>query len=273
MHDTVTVPDPLYFHELEIARFARQAEGIISLAKVKLVNICGVSLSLKNIKGVMPPRMKRAFHCEGLNQGIVDLCKVVKPGLSIIDGTYSMDQVKMKHRSLGLFVASTDPVAADAVCTKIMGFEPTEIEHIALASQAGLGTCDLTQIEVVGKALEGLVGKYSFSKPANPFQLIRQYVLPVEIIQGAPCSSCLNQLGNDLLEVVATGALQGKIRILVGPQAVAPDAEAGEINIYYGNCLARRKAGGIFVHGCPPDLSFLGTGSLKEALDSTPRPV
>lgn len=49
-----------------------------------------------------------------------------------------------------LVLASSDPVAIDAVAAKLMGFDPMRIEYIRLAHDDGLGVGDPAQIEVVG---------------------------------------------------------------------------------------------------------------------------
>ena len=264
-HRTVRVPDPLYFDELVISEYALDADVIVSLAKMKVVNICSVSLSLKNMKGVLPVFMKRRFHCEGLNMGIVDLCKTVKPRLALIDGTYAMDQVAMKEQPVGLLIASYDCVAADAISSKIMGFDPRQIDHIALAERAGLGVADEGKIEVVGEALPGLIGKYTFSIPHNPFDLVKESYGGIEIIQGQPCSSCLNELGNELFEFKGKLDQFRKVKILVGPTAKIPEGE--NTVIFYGNCLKKYRDEANFIYGCPPGLlKFTGVGSVQRIL-------
>jgi uncharacterized protein (DUF362 family) len=64
----------------------------------------------------------------------------------------------------GVIVAGFDPVATDAVCMAVMGFDPraadfaapfeTRLNHVRLAEQAGLGTADLGRIEVRGLTIE-----------------------------------------------------------------------------------------------------------------------
>ncbi len=267
-HVTVRVPEPLFFEELVISEYARQAEAIISLARLKVVNICSVSLSLKNMKGVMPSFMKRRFHCEELNQGIVDLNKTVKPRLAIIDGTFAMDQVAGKEKPVGLLLVSADCVAADAVAARILGFDPLQIEHIALAGQAGLGVADLEKIEVVGEELPALIGKYTFSTPANPFELAKESAGGIEIIQGQPCSSCLNELGSELAGLRGSLSRFRNVKILVGPTAQPPEGD--HTIIYYGNCLKKYRDEANFVHGCPPGMAFLGVGSVESILRRLP---
>ncbi len=66
----------------------------------------------------------------------------------------------------GVIVAGWNPVATDAVAASVMGFDPraahgtTPFEnrenHLLIAEQAGLGTADLTRIEVRGAAIAGV---------------------------------------------------------------------------------------------------------------------
>jgi hypothetical protein len=61
-------------------------------------------------------------------------------------------------------VAGFDPVATDAVSMAVMGFDPraadfttpfeTRLNHVALAEQAGLGTADLSGIDVRGLTID-----------------------------------------------------------------------------------------------------------------------
>jgi len=65
----------------------------------------------------------------------------------------------------GVIVAGFDAVATDAVSMAVMGFDPhaadfttpfeTRLNHVALAEQVGLGTADLSQIEVLGLTIDG----------------------------------------------------------------------------------------------------------------------
>jgi hypothetical protein len=61
----------------------------------------------------------------------------------------------------GILIAGLNPVSTDAVGTALMGYDdPRAVRgtkpfhfcdnHLTLAEQAGLGTADLTKIEVVG---------------------------------------------------------------------------------------------------------------------------
>lgn len=264
-HELVNVPGSGYFEAIEVSKYALDAKLVISLAKMKTVGITHVSLSLKNMKGVISPKWKRKFHCDGLNQGIVDLNRIVRPGLAIIDGIEASDKASGTPKPMGLILVGNDCVAVDAVSTRIMGLDPREVDHIVLAERANLGTADLSRIEILGERLEDLEGEFTFSPPANPFELAAESGGRIRIIQGNPCSACLNELGG------ALGSFKDRLKefedlaILVGPNATLP--ETGGQFVLVGNCLKRYQAEGTYVPGCPPcNYSPAGTGSLREAL-------
>ena len=263
-HRVVKVSQPLYFQEIEVSNYALDVDMIVSLAKMKLVNICSVSLSMKNLKGVMLPEWKHKFHCDGLYQGIVDLNKAVKPHIAIIDATFAQDQVAGKAFPVGLLIISNDCVASDSVCARIMGLNPVEIEYIMLAEKAGLGSANIDEIEILGEKLENLEGKYKFSKPVNPFDYARKSSGDIEIIQGNPCSACLNELGNEFRSLGKYREKLKNVTILVGPNAEIPDSDRNLI--FYGNCTRGYANKENYINGCPPGRVSAGTGSLKRYL-------
>ena len=88
--------------------------------------LTGVTLTLKNMKGVIPPMEKKAFHQRNLSQGIADLATVISPRLSIVDAIIASDNWVAGGglRPMGLILAGDDPVATDAVCCHLMGADP-----------------------------------------------------------------------------------------------------------------------------------------------------
>lgn len=113
-----------------------------------------MSIGVKNLFGLIPERTKPRFHgC--LDEVLVELLKIFKPALTIVDATTPCvgSYPDYKQVNLGLVVAGRDVVAVDTVCAKIMGINPQSIRHLSLASEAGIGTVDLDEIEVVGMHL------------------------------------------------------------------------------------------------------------------------
>ncbi len=94
----------------------------------------------------------------------MDLLKVFKPSLVVIDGVIGGEQSEMRSRPVrhGVMVASNSVVAADYVAARLMGFNPMEVEHIRLAMEATkLAEED---IEIVSECkIEELIRPYSLS--------------------------------------------------------------------------------------------------------------
>lgn len=105
---------------------------------------------------------------------IADVCAARPIDLAIIDGITSMnggegpwcrEAAKIQVTTPGLLIVGLNPVSTDAVGTAVMGYpnpratrgtKPFHFcdNHLLLAEQAGLGTADLTQIDVRGLAIE-----------------------------------------------------------------------------------------------------------------------
>ena len=264
-HSKAKVPGGGFFSEIQLSSFAIEADLVVSVAAMKSINITTVSLGLKNMKGLVKSSWKRKFHSGNLNQGIVDLNKIVKQRLTVIDATFGKDTSARVCYPVGLLIASRDPVAADAVCTRIMGFDPEKIEHIRFAQEAGLGTLDMENIDIVGERIENWTGKFCFSSPKNPFELVKKAGGKIKIIQGNPCSACLNELGESL--ALWENQLEDfkDLIILVGPKA-KPHVSCRHV-ILFGNCLKKYKDKGVYVAGCPPtEYGPAKTDSLKKVL-------
>jgi uncharacterized protein (DUF362 family) len=103
--------------------------------------------------------MYKVFH-----RNLLRLIQVVPPSLSVIDGFHGMEGEGPVHGSqvdLKVAVASTDFVAADAVMARIMGFNPMDIGYIYYADKEGLGVGDLSQITIVGKAIDDVAVQFT----------------------------------------------------------------------------------------------------------------
>ena len=148
----IDVPNPLALKKVRISKTALEC-AIVSVPKLKLHRMAGVTLSLKNLMGVVKPKGQIHRH---LSERIADLASVVRPGLTVVDGIVAGEGHERagKPVKMDLVIAGIDPVAVDTVGATVMGFDPVKAKHIPLAAEKGLGICDLAKIRVVGEPIE-----------------------------------------------------------------------------------------------------------------------
>jgi len=157
----VNPPNPLTLKKVKIAKTALEST-IISVPKLKPHRMAGVTLSLKNMIGVVTPK---GYMHNRLTQKIVDLVSIVKPSVAVIDGIIAGEghETSGNPVEMNLIIAGTDPVAVDAVGAAVMSIPPENVKHLSLAEEAGLGTSRLERIEILGEPIERVKRKFKTS--------------------------------------------------------------------------------------------------------------
>jgi uncharacterized protein (DUF362 family) len=132
--------------ELILPREVLQADLIVSLAKMKTHHWAGVTLSMKNMFGIMPGIVygwpKNVLHWAGIHESIFDINATVKPHFAIVDGIVGMQgdgPIMGTPIQSNVLVMGRNLPAVDATCTRIMGIDPYKIPYLKLAS-GRLGT-------------------------------------------------------------------------------------------------------------------------------------
>jgi uncharacterized protein (DUF362 family) len=122
---------------LWLPRTVLGSDFIVSMPKVKTHHWAGVTLSMKNMFGVVPGGRygwpKNILHWAGIHESILDICATVRPHFVIADGIVAMQgdgPLNGTERRLNQIVLSDDPVAADACCVTALGLVPQRILHI-----------------------------------------------------------------------------------------------------------------------------------------------
>jgi uncharacterized protein (DUF362 family) len=147
------IPGALVLKDWELYRDALEADKIVNVPVAKHHSLATVTLGLKNMMGVMGGnRGKIHFR---LPECLVDLNRRVPTRLTIVDATRvllrngpsggNLEDVK----SVGKIFASSDIVSVDAVAAHaLFGLKGSEVAHIRMAGEAGLGAADLGRIRV-----------------------------------------------------------------------------------------------------------------------------
>jgi uncharacterized protein (DUF362 family) len=137
---------------LWLPRSILASDFIVSMPKVKTHHWTGVTLSMKNMFGIVPGSRygwpKNVLHWAGIHESILDICATVRPHFVIADGIVGMQgdgPLNGTELRLNTVVLSDDPVAADATCARALGFTPERVVHIREASMF-LGRADDPEI-------------------------------------------------------------------------------------------------------------------------------
>jgi len=154
------VENPRKVKKFKVAKLATES-AIITVPTMKTLHHTGITMGLKNMFGMLTTRNKYTMHRHGMNNVIYDICKTLPPTLSVIDGFYgksgkgpwSGTPVKMDT-----IIASTDPIAADAISARCIGIDPWTVDHVRWLHEAGLGEID--DIEVVGDGIDAVYQKW-----------------------------------------------------------------------------------------------------------------
>jgi uncharacterized protein (DUF362 family) len=163
--DVVLVPNR--FGRTTLAHLAlpatlKQVDWIVSLAKMKTHHWAGVTLSMKNLFGVMPGIYygwpKNVLHHAGIVPSILDINAAVKPHLAIVDGIIGMEgdgPIMGTAKHVGALVMGTNLPAVDATCARLMKIDPARVEYLAAAS-GRLGPIAEKHIEQRGESIASL---------------------------------------------------------------------------------------------------------------------
>jgi uncharacterized protein (DUF362 family) len=172
--------------ELVVNPLVQQVEVWVSLSLLKVHSTTTVTLSMKNLGMALPaadhyghPRVAKISHAKDkMSDFVVGVVQRFPIKLAITVGHPAMvDRGPIGGRTFptGLVIASSDPVAADAIGAAILGYEPSGIRHITQAARLGLGEADLSRIEVRGLSLaeairrfQELDRQYPADRPAHP---------------------------------------------------------------------------------------------------------
>jgi uncharacterized protein (DUF362 family) len=134
-----------------------QADLGVSLAKLKTHHWAGVTLSMKNLFGVMPGVVygwpKNVLHFAGIEPSILDINATVRPGLAIVDGIVGMEgdgPIMGEPVAAGVLVMGRVPAAVDATCCRIMGIDPAAVGYLRRADGI-LGSIAASRIEQRGE--------------------------------------------------------------------------------------------------------------------------
>lgn len=249
------VPNGILLRKVSLPKIVKDADVIINVPKMKNNFVTMVTLGIKNLLAFLRPEDRYGIH-RGVNgvelsYVIVDLLKVVKPSLTVIDGITGMEGFGPHSGDLitmDLIVAGKDIVAVDAVASEIMGYQAMEVPTTQIAAKQGLGVGDLSKIVIKGKKIEDV--RKHFIRPM--FTYISDHP-NVTTYFGGVCCGCIYRIPET--EAAIGIDPKKKYALVFGRKVNLPEKiDADEIWLV-GDCTAQYRnqyKNTVFVAGCPP---------------------
>ena len=145
--------------ELYLPKTALGVDFLVSMPKLKTHHWAGVTLSMKNMFGVVPGSCygwpKNVLHWAGIDRAILDVNAAARPDFAIVDGIVGMEgngPIQGTPKASGVLVFGSDPVAVDATCCRVMGLMPERVKHLAQAGTL-LGHVKGDKIQQLGESI------------------------------------------------------------------------------------------------------------------------
>ena len=234
---------------VQISKDLLESDLIINVPVVKTHFQTGVSLGIKNMKGVINHSSRKNMHKGKLEEQIAYLAQALPKYITIADGSIGLEGMGPgalgEPANFGLIIAGRDPVAVDTIICHLTKLKLPK--HVKKAAELGVGEADLNKINIVGEEVEVVQRKF---KPAD------ERISPhsdIDLIDGKPCSGCLNSVWSILYNLKDISA--EKISIAFGSQLSEDMIGYGKI-IAIGDCAINslKKLGHEVeaLRGCPP---------------------
>jgi uncharacterized protein (DUF362 family) len=146
---------------LFVAQTIRDADVVISLPKMKTHHWTQVSVSIKNLFGIVPGIKygwpKNTLHIQGIPAFLAELADSLPTrACAVVDGVIGLEGDGPLFGSAvpsGVIVAGNNLLAVDATSARLMGFDPAQIDYLDFGAWAGIGAIDARKIEIVGEPL------------------------------------------------------------------------------------------------------------------------
>ncbi|OPX26263.1 MAG: hypothetical protein B1H05_02585 [Candidatus Cloacimonas sp. 4484_140] len=148
---------------------------IINIPVMKTHVITTVTLGMKNLMGLCSDKTKRNMHIRGIHKSIIDLNKVIKPTLTIIDAINCMEgdgAVYGNVRKANYLLAGKNITAVDKVACKFMCIDINKVKHIS-----GFPLKD--SIKVIGNFKSN---KFQLPKPGKIYNFLYRGLYVIDVL-------------------------------------------------------------------------------------------
>jgi len=252
-HVELSIENGKVFETLPCWKLVQRADVVISVPKLKTHDQTEMTCAIKNLKGLLTDKGKKAEHREGLFEGVVDLMTAVKPKLAVVDAIICQEglgPIFGRPVEMNLIVAGKDLVAVDSTCARVIGYNPSETLLTVNAAARGLGVMDPDQIQIVGEPLDGVKRRFLRAIEDDPVK-----VEGFQLIYGEEtCTGCRNTVMSALADMRNADQLMylSGVTVVAGG-APLPEGMPRENIVTVGKCMPKEIWSERHAIGCPPN--------------------
>jgi uncharacterized protein (DUF362 family) len=152
--------------ELYLPKTVLGVDYLVSMPKLKTHHWAGVTLSLKNMFGIVPGACygwpKNVLHWAGIDRSILDINAAARPDFAIVDGVIGMEgngPIQGTPKAAGVLLFGDDPVAVDATACRVMGLLPEKVPYLARAGTM-LGHLEDAKIQQLGETWQSVQSRF-----------------------------------------------------------------------------------------------------------------
>ena len=171
--DVFTIENKSKFSDLKrihLPSTLRQVDWVVSMPKLKTHHWAGITVSMKNLFGLMPGIYygwpKNVLHYAGLNETILDINSAVRPNFAIVDGIIGMEgdgPIMGTPRKAGVIIMGRNLTAVDATAARVMGIDPKRVSYLSKAS-GRLGPIEEKNIIQYGESLRSVITRFELDR-------------------------------------------------------------------------------------------------------------
>ncbi len=204
--EEVFYEEALQNKKLRLAKGVLDADGLISIPKLKTHGLQKMTGAIKNQFGCVPGPLKGEMHvkltsADDFAKMLVDINAYIRPRLFVMDGIMAMEGNGPRGGNpipMNVLIFATDPVAMDATICRLIDLDPAFVPTTRMGQDVGLGTYEEANIELLGDPID------SFRLPAfnvdrSPLQSYKQglwatvtnkLLVPKPFIKEDQCVQC-----------------------------------------------------------------------------------
>ena len=246
--------DSMFLDVVHLPKKVVEADVFVTLPVLKNHDSVCITAAIKNSYGLIPAIDRRQTHRYGaVEQCLVDIARIRKPDLAIVDGRIGMEGIaggsRFNHpRYANRIIIGADPEAVDLVCTHVMDQNP-RVRYLQWCDYYGVGNCNLDYIDIQGMSIEE--AKLHFMTPAEEMEEVTEGKLKLTDLDS--CSRCRAAAQGPLHRFRGAEFVKNEVEVLYGPGDFDPST-VRERCILVGDCIKEKYRDlGIWIPGCPMD--------------------